>query len=346
MGRIGAVVRLATVGVGAALLAGCADVRLTQSPDEAIIRVGGYNDGNFHPIAKYIGHYAPYAVLAAKGYENLDPRGRPDGSTKFVDPQGRDRDAEARAWMTPWRFEFAEVGPLCAGPDKACGVPGLAFQVWSRREGRRCSEAAVVFRGTDANSLGDWLSNFHGVTRLLPVNDQYEQVQTHMDRIVRRMRTLPCIASSTRIVAVGHSLGGGLAQQAAYVSPAIHQVYAFDSSPVTGWFDQHTIYKDAPWPLAIDRVYEHGEVLAYLRFFIRQFIPGSACDPQIRTFRVDLIHGFPIFQHNMDELAAAFLDNAGRPYDPQHAQLLPGPAPSDAAACRAAHGGAPIVAAR
>lgn len=40
-----------------------------------------------------------------------------------------------------------------------------------------------------------------------------------------------------KIIATGHSLGGGLAQFMAYAIPEIDLVYAFNSSPVTAYYD-------------------------------------------------------------------------------------------------------------
>jgi len=313
------------------VLSGCADLHLTQPEGYALARIGP----TLLPYAKvsdYIGNYTPYAILAATAYQDIDAQGRLVGAPEFVSTDGKSWRAEAQAWLKPWRFEFGAMGPLCEGAG--CGLPGLEYQVWTRRAGAHCDEAAIVFRGTDANSLGDWLSDLHGVTRLLPINDQYEQVQAKMRDIVDRVRKLRCVSPGTRIVTVGHSLGGGLAQQAAYMSEHIHRVYAFDPSPVTGWTDMHTRYPAKPWPLVIERVYEHGEVLAYVRFVLRQLIPPTDCDPRIRSFRVDLIHGQPFFQHSMATLAAGFMEKSGAPYDPKYARPLPGSSPNEGLACR------------
>jgi pimeloyl-ACP methyl ester carboxylesterase len=102
----------------------------------------------------------------------------------------------------------------------------------------------------------------------------------------------------------GHSLGGGLAQQAAYAHPEIKQVYAFDSSPVTG-------FRSVPQPdrdinrkgIVIDRVYERGEILAYIRTFLRRFLPLSLADPSITEIRFNLSKGDPVKQHSMVDLA-------------------------------------------
>jgi dienelactone hydrolase len=76
-----------------------------------------------------------------------------------------------------------------------------------------------------------WLAN-------VPLYDQYDQVQDHTADFVAAIEWDKCfVRGTTRIIAVGHSLGGGLAQQAAFVEPRIRHVYAFDPSVVTGSTD-------------------------------------------------------------------------------------------------------------
>jgi pimeloyl-ACP methyl ester carboxylesterase len=115
------------------------------------------------------------------------------------------------------------------------------------------------------------------------------------------------------ITAVGHSLGGGLAQQAAYADGRIRLVFAFDPSFVTAYSDTPALSAINSRGLKIDRVYEHGEILAYARFLQRQILPASACDPQIRTVRFNLLDGVPIVQHNMAAITARLIENAGTP---------------------------------
>jgi len=115
-------------------------------------------------------------------------------------------------------------------------IGGLEFHVW-RRVDNGCREVAIAFRGTDRNDLGDWQSNFRWLHRLAPRFDQYDQVRENIGTIVQRIEAAGCNSPNVRFVAVGHSLGGGLAEQVGYAHPKIRYVYAFDPSPVTGFFD-------------------------------------------------------------------------------------------------------------
>ncbi len=317
-------------------LAGCAQFVPFQRSEDALFHVGM---GKRYTLtaADYVGHFTPYAILAARAYEKLDAHGNlaaiPGNTTRFVSAEGVDYTQLANQWLSRWTYVTGEEGPICKdADDRSCSkVSGLQYNIWRRDD---CSEIAIVFRGTDQGSIGDWLSNFHGVLRVLPLFDQYEQVQAAMDRIIKTTRRSTCRGRTPRIVSVGHSLGGGLAQQAAYMTKAIRHVYAFDPSFITGYSDPHSKSAETEKGLTIDRVYEHGEVLAYARFFIRRLRPETACNPTIRGFRVDLIHGQPIFQHSMDRLAAAFIGAAGpRPYDSAHARKLPTPLPGEHPEC-------------
>lgn len=174
---------------------------------------------------------------------------------------------------------------------------------------------AVVFEGTNFSELPDWKANLRWFLRFIPgFKDQYTLVAAdvaaeflaEVERRSERYRLSPSegaagglrLAASgkpIRIVATGHSLGGGLAQHFAYVfkqrealqpsGPKVAEVFAFDPSPVTGWFsapDPPRSYNAAG--LVVNRMFEHGEVLAYLRLLTSRFAV-SAANPAIWEYR-------------------------------------------------------------
>ena len=102
-----------------------------------------------------------------------------------------------------------------------------------------------------------------------------------------------------------------LAQQFAYalpqssVVPRVHTVVAFDPSPVTGYYRVDTARRDEnERDLAIDRIFERGEVLAALRSIINFVYPPSAEHPAIRTVRYQLFYTLnPVAGHSMGKLA-------------------------------------------
>jgi pimeloyl-ACP methyl ester carboxylesterase len=151
---------------------------------------------------------------------------------------------------------------------------------------------------------GDWESNFHWILRAFPIYDQYEQVRDHVGDFIGRIERDKCYrAGSTEIIAVGHSLGGGLAQLAAYSDRRIRRVYAFDPSMVTGFYSVDPPNRDRNVQgLGIERVYEFGEVLAYGRLIMLHYIPLSPCNPRVVSVRFRVFRGAPIALHSLTDL--------------------------------------------
>jgi pimeloyl-ACP methyl ester carboxylesterase len=226
----------------------------------------GSKDDQTEDARPWAQRYLPYATLAAAVYQN----------------------GGAQQLKVPAEFTRAELFDS--------DVTGLHYQVF---DNRAANFAVIAFRGTDG--WKDWWSNARFVTQAIPTGwDQYPVVRGQIAAIVDRARQRMPYA---RIVTTGHSLGGGLAQQAAYAHPDIKQVYAFDSSPLTG-------FRSVPEParstnakgLHIERVYEKGEILAYARGFLRGYVPLDNADPSIIEVRFNLTEGLPIRQHSMVDL--------------------------------------------
>jgi dienelactone hydrolase len=307
--------RLASALLLAVLVAACA----TQPRDEVRVSVGtrpAYADA----AKDYASLYLPYAMMATAAYSDpgvlnasfcpsepllADPA-RAQNSKQYAFYQA------VRVWVHDlrrrgWHCQFGRYGAL----DCPKGLPncrpagGLEYHVW-RRFSRRGCEVVIAFRGTDPDDLGDWRSNFRWLYRFSPRFDQYDQVRVHMDDIVRKAEAGGCGLGSM-FVSTGHSLGGGLAQQAAYAHPRFSYVYAFDPSPVTGFFDISAAIRVANTKqLGIDRAYESGEVLSLPRHLIEGFFPPAACDPRVRIVRFNLLSGAPAAQHNMAGLTENF----------------------------------------
>ena len=113
--------------------------------------------------------------------------------------------------------------------------------------------------------------------------------------------------------------------------PRISRIYAFDPSPVTGYYsvdvNTRTVNEhgmNEPEGLWIDRILEKGEILSYLRAALTLVYFPSAADPAIEGVRFDLFPSLnPIESHSIDELACKLFEAAtstGRPavhYDPE-----------------------------
>jgi hypothetical protein len=178
----------------------------------------------------------------------------------------------------------------------------LRVQVWMNSTEKAL---AVSFGGTVFTSGKDWKSNLRWFT--FKHNDEDTQlvrlfVPRFAEHVARLVKDPECaFLRNARFCATGHSLGGGLAQQLAYAQkhvagiPRITFVFAFDPSPVAGFYTVPKALRDHnKCGLLIERIYERGEILALLRSFMSFIYPPSAKDPTI-------VH--PIAGHSMSELA-------------------------------------------
>jgi hypothetical protein len=221
--------------------------------------------------------------------------------------RNEDLKRRARNALKIWHYQFGRES-----------FGGPSFQVWARTRSLPtaddvCTEVSIAFRGTAG--LWDWVSNFHPITGYF-VDTYYYQLQRNIDGIINSIKDLDCYkrasirAIKTKIVSTGHSLGGGLAQFAALANknePRITKVFAFDPSPITGAsLIAEKVRSENATGLAIDRIYQTGEVLAAARGLVQQFPSSkSRCDPFVRTVRIDAIPADGAIQlHGMPELAA------------------------------------------
>jgi hypothetical protein len=318
---------------------GCAHLLPFQDPDSVLLRVGSVHE--LEQAKPYAPIYTPYAIMAAKAYEDLGGQNLHPVTHKI--DFGRQTQMANALLRGGWDYVEGGIGPLpCPVSKPDCNgfgivTGGLEYQIW-KRKGAVCREVVIAFRGTDSDSLDDWLANLRWFTRLLPIADEYVQVQAQISNIVAKIERYACYRPhATAIIATGHSLGGGLAQHAAYASGKISYVYAFDPSPVTGFFDISEIFRqENATHLPIDRVYEHGEVLAYVRYVLKNIFPPRPCDPQVRLVRFNALAGSAIAQHNMARLTEKLLNwTVASSPRPRVVPVLPVATPDDriAAGC-------------
>jgi len=341
---------LAAIAISIPFLGGCAQLHLTQDPNQVIQRTEGEDNYDTKQVAgPTAARVLPYALLAEQAYDpsvyarhRIAPRAADCIADDPKDCDALQDSKRASAWLNQWRYVWSCDGPDACKvrtPGQSEPVGGLGVQVWARK-GARCPEAVVAFRGTVGGNKGDWESNFHWILRAFPIYDQYDQVRDHVGDFIEHIEREKCYrAGPTQITAVGHSLGGGLAQLAAYSDPRIRRVYAFDPSIVTGYYSVDPFHRDQNVKgLRMERVYEHGEILAYGRYIIRQFIPLSPCDPRVVSVRFNVIHGSPIAQHSLTDFDNGLLREA-RGYQPETSPMVDEPCGADAP-------GKPLVAAQ
>lgn len=194
-------------------------------------------------------------------------------------------------------------------------VPGFQYTVWRNKALNKNKEVSIAFRGTDPKEIADWYSNLRWITRFVPVTwDQYDQTRdliTGVDGKKGLIDKIQDVVGKDAIISTnGHSLGGGLAQQAAYVSDSIKTVYAFDPSSVTGFYSvDATERKKNQQGLSIFRIYERGEVLAILRWGMSKIYPIAVSNPKISEVRYNFKHGEnAVTEHSMRDLACSLVD--------------------------------------
>lgn len=307
MGVIVTGIRFVTVCAAGLALAGCATFIPFQSSNEVIVRVGDKPD--IYPVRAVAGAYASSAILATLAYQdNIDTRVFGE-----MQPQANKKLAGWR--RVPLPKYVCPAGRICAGE--------VGEQLWISSDNKACREAVVVFRGTVATSFDDWIANFHWFHRLTPIDDYYDQARDNIGTVVAIAERQGCAG---RIIAVGHSLGGGLAQHVAYANPKIRTVYAFDPSFVIGSTDFNLlglpIHREGR---KFDYVYEHGEILAFLRFFGRLFHPYEACNPRIRTVRFNTLTGSIINQHRIVDFTKKLVGLSQAPVKPDIKPDVPPP---------------------
>jgi hypothetical protein len=196
----------------------------------------------------------------------------------------------------------------------------LRVQVWERAEP---PAIAVTFGGTVFNNDADWRANLRW---FLPMKrDEYTDVvqkfaPAFTSELKRRSESMDkARLDSLLLYSTGHSLGGGLAQQFAYsVRPdclkRVNKVYAFDPSPVTGFFSVDlSLRTENKKGLLIDRIYERGEILALLRSIVSLFYKPSRINAAIRGVRYNVFFAWnPIAAHSIVELAENIDEKRGQ----------------------------------
>ena len=171
-------------------------------------------------------------------------------------------------------------------------VSGFHYQVFRRTQKSYLDKNvfAIVFRGTD--SPEDFISNFRWMTQFIPgIKDQYDFVRVNTNKIVNEIYDFSDVdKENIEIITTGHSLGGGLAQQAAYATGGIKTVFAYAPSPVTGFYGVKKDVRDKrKMGLCIYRIHERGEVLAYLRRIMKLIYPVTQINPKILEIRFNFL---------------------------------------------------------
>lgn len=291
---------------------------LGQTPSEVVIRKPGDRWLSAPlPVASYAQRHWQFAWMSLAAYAGTPAgvkRAREDALEESKHPGRTAPDGTPLAYRDPvsvlaqagWsRWPAFGASSVWQQIDQA----HLRVEVW---EDTARGAVAVAFGGTVFDNAKDWLSNLRW---FIPHHDdEYTLVvRTFAPAFAEEYRRRFASASRPALFSTGHSLGGGLAQQFAYalpldpagIVPRVSEVYAFDPSPVTGYFSVARECRDSNQrELSIDRIYERGEILALARSLLSLVAKPSAQQPAIGGTRYSLFYGWnPIADHSMLQLA-------------------------------------------
>jgi pimeloyl-ACP methyl ester carboxylesterase len=277
-----------------------------------------------YDASRLASRYLGYAVLSGRSYDTARKENGRWQLTSSVQPQDEALMPKALRSSTRvavggqiWNLTHAKEGRQCPADNPNCGAwNGLGVQFWKRRASRArgyCSEVVIAFRGTQGGVAGSLFSNLNPISVFVKIlvpgvgADHYEQVRVNIDNWVKEVRDLGC--RNARFVAVGHSLGGGLARHAAYQNSYISKVVTFNTSPVSAWssVDRERRERNVRG-LEIENVVESGEILGALRAPATAYGGSTSCDPQERTIAFNALHNNPLGQHQIWPLAQKLHD--------------------------------------
>lgn len=256
----------ATLLLGSALLAGCGvlytgvatvvpEVQGRHTDDNVVIRA--YTSGR---SSAYAEKFALMALFSKVVYR------------RDLGPARLDQDRNCHAYPQP-DFGMPAGWQRWQGtperPDLGCrNLPsGLFLEVYAHRSQGLTDELVIAYRGTENQGLYqfivDWKSNLAALFGFEP--SQYQDAQAHLVDMAAALTAWKDRPAHLAIYATGHSLGGGLAQQAGYFWNEVKEVFAFDPSVVTNWtwLSLRNRVRN-PDPI-VHRIFHSGEALDYAR---------------------------------------------------------------------------------
>jgi hypothetical protein len=271
-----------------------------QNRNDVVLReCGNLRLGSPSPAADMAREDLPFALLSTAAYDtavNISDNKPPE----WTQAEQKLADAKWTYWQdTPTDERFKKHN--------------LRVQIW---ENRPLNAVVVSFGGTNPKKLADWWADFRW---FIPRhNDEYTDVVQYFGTMFKEKYLLKEqqgdgeFLSHAKFYVTGHSLGGGLAQEFAYSVPSgpnlprVTKVYAFDPSPVTGYYSVDKTRREKNREgLYIDRIYQRREILAILRSILNLLRRPSAENPRVREVRFDLGHGWnPVMRHSIPDFTA------------------------------------------
>lgn len=176
---------------------------------------------------------------------------------------------------------------------------GFAAKAWRRITISGENELVIAYRGTD----DFWKDFFKGnlvFAKYIFGRTQFDAALDFASEVIGREENTP-----TKIVFVGHSLGGGLAEYVQRLIPSSKAI-SFDTSPNQGRL--YSLFSEK-YPQDSIRMYEKGEILSYLRYVMS---PDLSFDELpdglgVKAIWVDFYSDGFIDGHSMRDLSASLI---------------------------------------
>lgn len=267
-------VRLLTALCGAFVLSGCGallTLYASTTRHDVINHTERPNHGDDAFLTDMAERFGLMALFAEVVYRrDLPPDQRDGNGCRYLDPGappvefGMPRDASGRGWK-----RWVPPPALREAIVPCIDEKGLYYETYILESvDGRLEKAVIAFRGTENRAsqfVSDWGSNVTAFLGFEP--PQYRLSRRHLPPLIEALyRRFDREGTVPVIHVTGHSLGGGLAQQAGYMSRRISEVFTFNTSPVTNW--SHLRLDGAvenAYPI-FHRIYHGGEILEKVRF--------------------------------------------------------------------------------
>lgn len=250
--------------------------RATYNKGNSIDRASDSEDQFLVDIADRFGLMALFAEVVyrrdlkdkekdGQGCRYLDGKQASDYELNFGMPQDGDGQGRWRRWIP---------SPASNAAKPCVDESGLYYETYIYEDSDgKIEQAVIAFRGTEnrrGQYLYDWSANVVAAFGFEP--KQHALVRQQLPGLVDRLRErFDADGRAVKIYATGHSLGGGLAQEAGYLKAEIKEVFTFNTSPVTDWSYLRTqgAVKNG-YPI-FHRIYHGGEFLETPRFISTAF---------------------------------------------------------------------------